>query len=601
MSAHDRLGHVLRVDLIVPPRTSHATIPIQLRMPTWIPGSYLIREYARHVVRMQARCGETALAISKPKKDTWEIEICAAGMSQSIAVSFYIYAFDASVRGAFLSSDRWYFNGAAVLPQWLGYEGAIELDIIADDATGDVATTLPAFATDARGFGRYRVADYDALFDYPVEIGIHDRVSFDVVGVPHEIVVTGAVRTDLQRIARDAQKICETHVRMFHAEGPPPFKQYAFLLNILPDGYGGLEHRDSTSLICGVNDLPVAGDPTISEGYLQLLGLISHEYFHAWNVKRIKPSSFIPYDLTCESASEQLWVYEGFTSYYDDLALVRAGVISADDYLRLLGRNATSLARNPGRLTQSIAQSSAESWIKYYRQDENAPNALVSYYLKGGLVALLLDLTLRSTTHFCLDDIMRGLWQDYACDPLAYRGTADDAIATRLRQLTGTDWQPWLARYVFGTDPLPLEAALLTFGIRLRWRTATNATDRGGRADASAISFGTHSLALGFTMQDGTDRIKFVYAQSAAAAAGLSSGDQLVAIDERRATAGNIAEILARVRVGDVISMHVFRNQRLCALSITIPPTPTNTAWCEWQPEPEPHALARRKAWLERG
>ncbi len=569
---------------------------VLLRMPTWIPGSYLIREYARHVMRVEAFANEAPVAIEKVDKATWKVSECAAGVPLTIA--FDIYAFDFSVRGAALTSQRFFFNGAAVFPQWVGHTGTIELDIENDHSDVKVATTLPALMTDERGFGRYRVSDYDALLDHPVEISQHERLEFDVRGVPHAIVVSGGYKTDLARVVRDTQKVCAEHIALFHTEAPPPFKRYLFLLSVLPEGYGGLEHRDSTSLVCAMGDLPIAGDPAISEGYLGLLGLISHEYFHAWNVKRIRPKAFVPYDLTREAFTTQLWVYEGFTSYYDDLALVRCGVITHDDYLRLLGRNITALTRNPGRTVQSVAESSFDAWVKYYRQDENTPNALVSYYLKGGLIALLLDLALRSASEKTLDDVMRTLFAQWESAGADYAGTPENALAQTLHALTGKDWQPWIDQFVFGLTPLPFEAALSKVGVKVHWRSASGAADRGGLPER-ALQLGTHTQALGFSLVDGGERVKNVVHASPAALAGLSAHDVLVALDGLRTGAGGLANVLARAKPGDTLSLHVFREARLLTLAITVPAPKPDTAWCTWDTTAGPEHSARAKAWIK--
>ncbi len=592
IAALDRNAHVLQITVHFVQTTAGEVL---LRMPTWIPGSYLIREYARHVVRAEAFVNDSPRALAKCDKSTWKIEHCAEG--SVVKAVFDVYAFDFSVRGALLTTARWYFNSAAVFPERVGHRGAVELDIEGDNFEAHVATTLPALLTDEHGFGRYRAANYDALLDHPVEISEHERLEFDVRGVPHALVVTGAYKADLARIARDTQKVCAEHTAMFHSEGAPPFKHYLFLLSVLPEGYGGLEHRDSTSLVCATADLPVAGDPAISEGYLSLLGLISHEYFHAWNVKRIRPKTFVPYDLRHEALTTQLWIYEGFTSYYDDLALVRCGIITHDDYLRIIGRNITGLARNPGRTVQSVAQSSYDAWIKYYRQDENAPNALVSYYLKGGLLAMLLDLALRSSSGKTLDDVMRSFFYTWHTDGDAYAGTDEDGLARALENITGTNWQPWLDQFVYGLTPLPYEAALAKVGVKVNWRQANGVGDRGGLPERG-VPLGTHLLGLGIIAHENAEKVKTVLHGSAAARAGVSANDQLVALDHMRIAGGGLANILSRTRPGDTLPLHLFRQGRLIALTLSIPAPNFDTAWCVWDNAALEEAKQRASAWL---
>jgi predicted metalloprotease with PDZ domain len=586
--------HLLEVEVHIP--TAEATA-ITLRWPSWIPGSYMIREYARHVVSARARCEQVAVPIHKTAKDTWALHRAPASRATTV-VSFVVYAFDASVRGAFLSAARMYLNGAAIFPEWTGYDGPIQIDLLGAEGTAwQVATTLTPLLTDAQGFGSYRAENFDALLDHPIECGNFERLDFSVADVPHCIVVTGAHKADLARLTRDTQRICAEHIRQFHGAGAPPFKQYLFLLNVIAEGYGGLEHRDSTSLTCSRNDLPAIGDPAITEGYLGLLGLISHEYFHAWNVKRMRPQAFVPYDLSREAFTKQLWIYEGFTSYYDDLALVRAGVITREDYLRLIGRNLTALARTPGRQVQSVAAASFDAWIKYYRADENAPNALSSYYLKGGLLALLLDLTLRTRFGQSLDALFDRLWDDYCQAGADYAGTSEDALLDHLSALTGQPWTDWFKHYVDGVEPLPLEAALAEMGVRVRWRAAATSRDRGGRPETASL--GTTALALGFSVIENVEvKVRSVYAGGAAASAGLSSGDVLIALDHLRINTGVLDEQLSRYRAGDPLTFHFFRDGKLNSASLVVPASAQNTAWCEWNADASEVAKSQCERWL---
>ncbi len=275
-----------------------------------------------------------------------------------------------------------------------------------------VATTLPSAGAAPWGFGAYRAANYDELIDHPVEMADFLVASFEAGGATHDVAITGKVNVDLDRLTTDLARICQWQVDLFGgARGcRAPFDRYLFQVAAVGDGYGGLEHRSSTSLCCKRDELPAPGMEGVTDDYRSFLGLASHEYFHSWNVKRIKPAAFVPYDLARESYTRQLWAFEGITSYYDDLALVRCGVIDAGSYLELLGQTITGVLRTPGRHVQSVADSSFDAWIKFYRRDENAPNAVVSYYAKGALVALALDLTLRDAGA-SLDDLMRLLWQ----------------------------------------------------------------------------------------------------------------------------------------------------------------------------------------------
>ena len=298
---------------------------------------------------------------------------------------------------------------------------------------------------------------------------------FDVGGCRHEIVVSAAPGSDLDRVARDLKPVCARQIALFDpARRRAPMRRYLFLVMATADGYGGLEHRSSTALICGRDDLPYPGMVAPHDGYRTFLGLASHEYFHAWNVKRIKPAVFDPYEWLQETHTDLLWIFEGFTSYYDDLMLRRAGLIDDKVYLSLVERTINRVAAGPGRLVQSVAESSFDAWTKYYRQDENSANSIVSYYLKGSLVALCLDLTIRTRTRSrrSLDDVMRSMWQRWGRDFYGARqttghGLAEDGFADVVSESTGLDLRAEIATWAYGTGELPLAETLRPFGVRL--------------------------------------------------------------------------------------------------------------------------------------
>jgi len=417
----------------------------RFRLPSWIPGSYLIREFARQFVAVRAESAGAPLAIEKEAKDLWR----TAPAPGPITVVAGIYAYDLSVRTAYVDATRAYFNGACVFLRPEGKEQAaciVEILPPAGDeyAQWRVATTLGPQGAPPYGFGTYAAANYDELIDHPVEIGDFALAAFTAGDVRHEIALTGHHRADLERLARDLARVCQWHIDLFGGASPsrPPFDCYLFQITAVGDGFGGLEHRSSTSLLCRRDELPVRGRTAISDGYLNLLGLASHEYFHSWNVKRIKPIAFAPYDLSQENYTRQLWAFEGFTSYYDDLALVRSTLIDEARYLELLARSITSVLRTPGRHLQSIADSSFDAWIKFYRQDENSPNAGISYYWKGSLVALALDLTLRKGRG-SLDDVMRALWTGHGSTGV---GVAEDEIERILGEIAGHDMHDFFDR-----------------------------------------------------------------------------------------------------------------------------------------------------------
>jgi predicted metalloprotease with PDZ domain len=329
------------------------------------------------------------------------------------------------------------------------------------------------------------------------------------------------------------------------------------------DGYGGLEHRASTALICARADLPSTATPKSGEpgeGYLKFLGLCSHEYFHTWNVKRIKPAVFAPYDLQVENYTPLLWLFEGFTSYYDDLMLVRSRIIGETAYFKLLAKTIGSVLRGSGRTKQSVADSSFDAWSKYYRQDENAANAIISYYTKGSLIALAFDLAIRAKTGGArsLDDVMQALWQRYGRDfyPAVGRGVTEAEVEALFDEVTGLKLKTMFERYVRGTEDLPLAKLYAPFDVKL--------VDE--RKDSKP------SLDAGIGRDSGGARLTNVHEGGPAHQAGLSAGDILIALDGLRVNGNpsNLDALLGRYRVGDKVAVHAFRRDELMTLEVTL-------------------------------
>ena len=476
----DLHAHLFRITLTIPRPAAGQ----EVALPVWIPGSYLVREFAKNLQKLTARQGRQPVALQQLDKARWQADCTDR---QALVLEYEVYALDNSVRTAWLDADRGFFNGTSLCLQVLGQaHQPHELTVVSTRATKGwrVATGLPPVDADARGFGRYRAADYDSLVDHPFELGTFWSGEFTACGVPHRFVVAGALPSfDGEKLLADTRKICEAEIRFWHLRGKPPHKQYVFMLNAVDDGYGGLEHRNSTALICARRDLPRLEDKRPNEGYTTLLGLISHEYFHTWNVKRLRPAAFAEFDYSQENYTHQLWFFEGFTSYYDDLLLRRAGLIDDATYLRLLNKTINQVQQTPGRLVQTVAQSSFDAWVKYYRQDENTPNATVSYYTKGALVALCLDLTLRREGHTTLDVVMRALFLRCKGGPMR-----EQDLREVLQALAGRSFDAELDQWVHSTDELPLQALLEHHGVAVHDDPAQLAQRLGLRvAEANGI------------------------------------------------------------------------------------------------------------------
>lgn len=566
-------------------------------LPAWIPGSYMIREFARNIVQIRAECDGRKVRLTKLDKHSWRATRCDG----PLVLHYQVYAWDLSVRAAHLDQTHGFFNGTSTFLQVHGQEmlpHVVEI-LPPDDIDGSgafdgwrVATSLRELKARRHRFGSYIADNYDELIDHPVEMGEFQLIRFDAHGVPHEMAITGRVpNLDSARLAADLKKICEQQIALFEpATKRAPMERYVFLTMVVGDGYGGLEHRASTALICSRNDLPVKGHPAMSEGYRGFLGLCSHEYFHTWNVKRIKPAVFAPYDLRAENHTPLLWLFEGFTSYYDDLVLVRAGLIDEKTYLGLLAKTLNGVLRGAGRLKQSVAESSFDAWTKYYRQDENAPNAVVSYYTKGSLVALLLDLTIRAGTQGkrSLDDVMRALWRRYGRDfysPKAGangKGVTEADVDALFDEVSGLSLKALLDRAVRGTKDLPLQEAFAQLAI------AMMPTAKSGKP----------SLEVRTRKEGGDCKLASVHEGGAAHVAGLSAGDVLVAIDGLRVTASNLETMLARYQVGDTVGVHAFRRDELMTFSASLKADAAPQYAFELRDKPLA-AAKLRKAWLK--
>jgi predicted metalloprotease with PDZ domain len=563
---HDPHAHQYRVTLTLP----EPALQQRLSLPVWIPGSYMVREFGRHLSRLEARQGRRAVALTQLDKTTWQ---AACGGRAALELSYLVYAFDTSVRTAFLDAQRGFFNGTSLCLRVEGREAETHAIAFGKLPRGwQVATAMRA-----KGAGRYLAGSYDELVDHPFELGTFWRGKFKAHGVPHECVVAGAwPGFDGERLLADTQRICEAQIAFWH--GPrkpkPPFERYVFLLNAVDDGYGGLEHRASTALITRRRDLPQQGVAALTEGYVTLLGLISHEYFHAWNVKRLKPASFARLDYTRENYTELLWFFEGFTSYYDDLLLRRAGLIDAARYLGLVAKTINGVAATPGRQVQSVAQSSFDAWVKYYRSDENTPNATVSYYTKGSLVALALDLTLRREGRGTLDDLMRWLWRASTGGPID-----ESHIADALEAVGGRSYARELAAWVHGTGELPLRELLEAAGVA--WRD-----ERQG-----------FTAALGLRLHEGAAgvQVRQVLAGSAAMRAGVSAGDELLAVDGWRVR--RLDEAQQWIGAGKAFELLLARDQRLHTLTLKPEATATTLALTPAAAPPKA-AAALRRAWI---
>ena len=539
---HDLNAHLFQVTLTIP----EPAITQHLSLPVWIPGSYLVREFSKNLQCIRAYQGKKQLEAIQADKCSWQID---CDSTKPLVITYQVFAHDNSVRTAWLDDARGFFNGTSMCLRVEGQEDTkhiLDLRPIATKRNWQVATGATPLKINSQGFGSYSFSDYDELVDCPFELGTFWSGNFIARGVKHRFVIAGTTATfDSAKLLADTQKICEAEMTFWHGKSSkPPFKNYVFMLNAVDDGYGGLEHRNSTALICNRKDLPRLGEVKQPVGYTTLLGLISHEYFHTWNVKRLRPKEFAEFDYSQENYTELLWFFEGFTSYYDDLLLRRAGLIDDAQYLDLLCKTANQVMQTPGRKVQAVAEASFDAWVKYYRPEPNTGNATVSYYTKGALVALCFDLTLRTEGKTTLDDVMRGLWVRCKAGPMSERD-----FAAVLEELGGRSFAKETKAWVHGTGELPVRDMLTKHGVTVSDEPAQLQQRLGLRVSESA------GISIKVVLSDGT-----------AEKAGFAAGDEWLGIAIGAGTKTQSWRIHKLDDLAQYITEHPSKNQKIIAI-----------------------------------
>jgi len=539
----------------------------EISLPNWVPGSYLIRDFSRHITTIRAFCNGEYAHLTQVKKNRWH----TAPQSGEWEIYYTVYAYDLSVRGSFLTAERGFFDGACLFLQVNGHENSThQIEFPTLPKTWRIATTLPQ--TNVHSF---QTTSYHDLIDHPVELGNIEFLDFEAGGIPHRIALSGHYPDfDRNRLVSDIRKICETELAMFPS--PAPFTHYLFLLHVGDNIYGGLEHPPAPPPPPARHSLPPHGMTDANDAYTQLLGLFSHEYFHAWNVKSIKPAAFAPYDLDRENYTEQLWAFEGITSYYDDLFLARSRTIAPEAYLRLLAQSITRIQQTKGRLKQSLAESSFTAWNKFYKQDENSPNAIVSYYQKGALAALCLDLAIRnkSSGRHTLDSVMQQHYRDWLD---TRQGIPEKQWQARCQVFTGLDLEDFFQTTLYTTADLPLAELLATIGIGLQWQAQPRS--HGGaflsepptETPAPVSDFGAR-----FKQNSDHATLTHVFNGGSAENAALCPQDKIIAIDGYACTA--LAAQWAQPPTGPPARLHYFRTGILYVADITVQAAEADTA-----------------------
>jgi predicted metalloprotease with PDZ domain len=514
---------------------------LDLKMPVWTPGSYLVREYSRHLQNFFATTNDGGrLSSRKLSKNHWQVE--TNGVTD-VVVTYRIFANELTVRTNHLDATHGYFNPAALFFYLPGYEQTpIRVNIVPPRPDWRVTTPLPLVDAEANTF---EAKDFDTLVDSPFEIGSHQLYDFEVLGKPHQLAIWGDGNLEPGRIIQDIEKIIRVEAQMF---GGLPYERYLFLLHLPSAGGGGLEHKNACSLI-----YPRFGFRA-QDKYNRFMQLVAHEFFHLWNVKRIRPKALEVFDYDQENYTTSLWFSEGTTSFYDLVIPKRAGIYDTKSYLDALSKEITLFQTTPGRLVQPVSESSFDAWIKLYRPDANSGNSQISYYLKGEMVSLLLDLLIRARHRNArsLDDVMLKIWQQFGQAEIGFTETElRDAIAS----VAGMDLSDFYDRYLDGTDELPFNEYLEPFGLRL-----------------ISVEEDEPVPYLGVTVktENGHEAIKFVEAGSPAQKAGVDAGDELLAINGFRVTSEQLSERLKDYSAGDTIHLTVFHQDTLHTLPVTL-------------------------------
>jgi len=505
-----------------------------VQMPVWAPGSYLVREFAKSVENVGASFNKKLIKTEQINKNTWRIY---SNKANNVNITYRVYAFELSVRTSFIDASHGYFNGTSMFMYINDLKNTPhQLTIVPYKDWKKVSTSLPKI--EGKGFV-YKAPNYDILVDSPVEIGNHETFEFTSAGVLHHVAMYGKGNYDVEKLKVDMAKITQACTDVF---GVNPNKEYTFIIHNLTVGSGGLEHLSSTTL--QVNRWTYSGDD-----YKGFLSLVAHEYFHLWNVKRIRPIQLGPFDYNNENYTHLLWVMEGFTSYYDELLLYRAGIYKESEIIGKFTNSINRIENQPGNKVQSAADASFNAWIKAYRSNENSYNTTISYYTKGSVIANMLDLMICNSTKGKknLDDVMKTLYNDFYLKEK--RGFTNKEMQATLEKVSGLKLDDFFAKYINGTQ---------TFDY----------TTMFGYADMKVESMINTSPSLGMSLKS-NNTIRTVYRGGSAYEGGLNVNDEVLAINGFRVN-GNASDFIADKNVGDKIDVLISRDNIIQTISFPL-------------------------------
>lgn len=558
---------------ITNPQTHYASVSVTAKagsdgvlhfsMPVWTPGSYLVREFARNMENIKATCGGQPIAVQHVSKNSWMVSNCK---NQEVTFSYDLYAFELSVRTSFIDAAQAFLHNTSVFVMVEEYK----------NQPGTVAMQYPAEwkqCSSSMGMldGKYQFADYDELGDSPIEIGNHELLSFEVRGIPHQVAMVGLNNADPAKFTADLKKMCETMTNIVDAH---PCNNYLFIVQHVEAGGGGLEHKNSCTVMMPRWNYIDAGK------YQSFLGLCAHEYFHLWNVKRIRPVELGPFDYLHENHTRQLWVAEGITSYYDELALLRAGLVGKSEFLNTLETYINALENRPGSKVQTLAESSFDAWIKEYRPNENSKNTSISYYSKGLVVAALLDAQLSTLTkgEKHLDDLMRLLYQRFYIEKK--RGFTEAEFISAASEIARIGMQSFFDQYVYSLQVPDYKGIFGSTGLLVTLSTQTS-----------------RSTGLSTALENGRTVVKSVTRNSPAWVCGINVNDELIAVNGARIS-NNTEEIIRQIGNPGILTFIVNRAGIVSEITMNMVPTEISNISLDLPAKPEPELETILSKWL---
>lgn len=517
---------------------------LQVKLPVWAPGSYLVREFAKNVDLVKAFDEEgNEVAVSKVNKNTWSIN---KGKKKKITVRYEVYAFELSVRTSFLDMTHGFVSGSGVFMYVDNYKdlpGEVEIKLYPTFKKITTPLTEKGEGVTQDGTKVFHFENYDKLVDSPIEIGNHEVFSFEASGVNHEVAMYGQGNYDVEKLKVDMAKIVTAATAVF---GQNPNKKYTFIVHNVVDAQGGLEHAESCVL--SVNRW------SYSEGqYLGFLSLVAHEYFHLWNVKRIRPIELGPFNYDEENYTSLLWVMEGFTSYYDELILRRAGYYSEEQYLSKLFNTINYVEGSPGARVQPVAHASFDAWIKAYRPNENSRNTTMTYYTRGAMLASILDAMIidKYIGKKCLDHFMQTLYDTYYMNKK--RGFTRDEFKKELEDFIGVDLTQFFADYVDGTEIPDFNSYFSKVGVSVNY-----------------VGSPAPTVGMSLKSSGGKVIVQGIQAGSSAENAGLSVNDEILGCNGFRAEQGALESYFRTVKTGESLEILFAREDQLFSTEIIV-------------------------------